>query len=152
MTTLQKSAQNQLRQYVEQIERLEEEKRALAEDVKEKYAEAKANGFDTKAMRKIVQLRKKSETERNEEQSILDLYMHALGMAGTPLDDWANGQDNAEEPAAAEATISVNGGPDVPISDVKAALGKVKAAKPPTPKGRMRGARVTLPETEAAEA
>lgn len=58
MTTLQASAQNQLRQFVEQIERLEEEKKAIAGDIRDKYAEAKALGFDIKALRQIVRLRK----------------------------------------------------------------------------------------------
>jgi uncharacterized protein (UPF0335 family) len=80
MTTLQASAQSQLRQLVEQIERLEEEKKALAGDVRDKYLEAKALGFDIKALRQIVRLRKKSQTERQEEESILEVYMHALGM------------------------------------------------------------------------
>lgn len=80
MSTLQASAQNQLRQFVEQIERLEEEKKQLASDVRDKYLEAKAVGFDVKALRKIVSLRKKSASEREEEQGILEVYMHALGM------------------------------------------------------------------------
>jgi uncharacterized protein (UPF0335 family) len=80
MTTLQVSAQNQLRQLVEQIERLEEEKKALAGDIRDKFAEAKAMGFDVKALRKIVSLRKKSKTDREEEEAILATYMHALGM------------------------------------------------------------------------
>ncbi len=80
MTTLQDSAQKQLRQFIEQIERLEEEKKALAGDIRDKYAEAKAVGFDVKALRKIVQMRKKSDTERQEEETILEVYMHALGM------------------------------------------------------------------------
>lgn len=87
MTTLQRSAQEQLRQYIEQIERLEEEKKALAADVRDKFLEAKANGFDVKAMRKIIQLRKKSKTERQEEEGILEVYLHALGMLDdTPQD------------------------------------------------------------------
>jgi uncharacterized protein (UPF0335 family) len=80
MTTLQASAQNQLRQLVEQIERLEEEKKALAGDIRDKYLEAKGLGFDVKALRQIVRLRKKSATERSEEEAILDVYLHALGM------------------------------------------------------------------------
>lgn len=80
MTTLQVSAQKQLRQFIEQIERLEEEKKALAGDLRDKYLEAKALGFDPKAMRKIVQLRKKSQTEREEEEGVLEVYLHALGM------------------------------------------------------------------------
>jgi uncharacterized protein (UPF0335 family) len=80
MTSLQSSAQKQLRQLIEQIERLEEEKKALAGDVRDKYAEAKGLGFDVKAIRKIVSLRKKSQTDRQEEEAILAVYMHALGM------------------------------------------------------------------------
>jgi uncharacterized protein (UPF0335 family) len=71
---------NQLKAVVERIERLEEEKKAIAGDIKEVYAEAKANGFDTKILRKVVSLRKKEAAEREEEQSMLDLYMSALGM------------------------------------------------------------------------
>lgn len=85
MTTLQASTQAQLRQLVEQIERLEEEKKAIAGDIRDKYAEAKNLGFDVKALRQIVRLRKKSQTERQEEESVLEVYMHALGMlAETP--------------------------------------------------------------------
>ena len=80
MTSLQSSAQKQLRQLIEQIERLEEEKKALAGDVRDKYAEAKGLGFDVKAIRKVVSLRKKSQTDRQEEEAILAVYMHALGM------------------------------------------------------------------------
>ena len=80
MTTLQSSAQKQLRQLIEQIERLEEEKKALAGDIRDKYLEAKAVGFDVKALRKIVSLRKKSKTDREEEEAILAVYLHALGM------------------------------------------------------------------------
>lgn len=90
MTALQVSAQKQLRQLVEQIERLEEEKKALAGDIRDKYLEAKAVGFDTKALRKIVSLRKKSETDRQEEEAILAVYMHALGMASEPPDHIAS--------------------------------------------------------------
>src|ERR1051325_8904897 len=80
MTALQVSAQKQLRQFIEQIERLEEEKKALAGDIRDKYAEAKGTGFDLTALRKIISLRKKSQTDRQEEEAILATYMHALGM------------------------------------------------------------------------
>lgn len=85
MTTLQDSAQKQLRQLVEQIERLEEEKKALAGDIRDKYLEAKAMGFDVKALRQVVRLRKKSATERNEEGAMLEVYLHALGMLDEEL-------------------------------------------------------------------
>lgn len=87
---MQASAQHQLRQYIEQIERLEEEKKATAADIKDKFIEAKANGFDVKIMRKVLAMRRKSKTEREEEESVLDVYLHALGMAGTPLAEWAD--------------------------------------------------------------
>ncbi len=80
MTTLQGSTQNQLRQLVEQIERLEEEKKGIAEDVRDKFAEAKAMGFDVKALRQVIKLRKMSQTDRDEEQAVLETYLHALGM------------------------------------------------------------------------
>ena len=70
----------QLRAIVERIERLEEEKKEVAEQIKEVYAEAKGNGFDAKILRKIVALRKKKPEERSEEEAILELYMNALGM------------------------------------------------------------------------
>jgi uncharacterized protein (UPF0335 family) len=74
-------AASQLRSFVERIERLEEEKKALADDIRDVYAEAKGNGFDTKVLRKVIALRKKDAAERQEEEAILDLYLHALGMA-----------------------------------------------------------------------
>jgi uncharacterized protein (UPF0335 family) len=80
MTTLQSAAQNQLRQFVEQIENLEEQKKALADDIRDKFLEAKAVGFDVKALRQIVRLRKKTRDQRQEEEGILQVYMHALGM------------------------------------------------------------------------
>ena len=73
-------AQDQLRSVVERIERLEEEKAAIANDIKEVYAEAKANGFDTKTLRQVVRLRKQDKAERQEQEAVLELYMHALGM------------------------------------------------------------------------
>lgn len=70
-----------LRAFVERIEKLEEEKRALGDDIKDVYAEAKGVGFDPGAIRKIVALRRKDKARRQEEEEILDLYMAALGMA-----------------------------------------------------------------------
>jgi uncharacterized protein (UPF0335 family) len=84
MTTLQAATQKQLRQFVEQIERLEEEKKAITDDIRDKYAEAKAVGFDVKALRQVVRLRKKSRTDRQEEEAVLATYMHALGMLEDP--------------------------------------------------------------------
>jgi uncharacterized protein (UPF0335 family) len=75
-------AADQLKAFVERIERLEEEKSAIADDIKGVYAEAKGNGYDVKILRKVVSLRKKQPHEREEEEAVLDLYLHALGMAG----------------------------------------------------------------------
>jgi uncharacterized protein (UPF0335 family) len=73
-------ASDQLRAIVTRIERLEEEKKALADDIRDVYAEAKANGYDVKALRTIVRLRKQDTAERQEHEAILETYMHALGM------------------------------------------------------------------------
>jgi len=73
-------AVDQLRSIIERIERLEEEKAALSEDIKEVYAEAKGNGFDTTTLRAVVRLRKQDSTERAEREALLDLYLNALGM------------------------------------------------------------------------
>ena len=73
-------AADQLKSFIERIERLEEEKAALAGDLREVYSEAKGNGYDTKVMRKIVSLRRKDHAERQEEQAIMELYLQALGM------------------------------------------------------------------------
>lgn len=76
-------AQDQLRSVIERVERLEEEKAEVADGIKSVYAEAKANGFDVKILRKIVRERRREDSERLEEQEIFDLYWHALGEAGT---------------------------------------------------------------------
>lgn len=70
----------ELRQFIERIERLEEEKTALQDDVKEVFAEAKGRGYDVKAMRALLRIRKKDPNERQEEEAILETYMNALGM------------------------------------------------------------------------
>ena len=69
-----------LKAFIERIEKLEEEKRAIADDIKDVYAEAKANGYDTKALRTVVRLRKQDSDERKEQEAILDTYLQALGM------------------------------------------------------------------------
>ena len=73
-------AKDHLKAFVERIERLEEEKKATADDIRDVYAEAKATGFDVKALRTIVRLRKVDADERKEHEAILETYMHALGM------------------------------------------------------------------------
>jgi len=84
-------AADQLRSFIERIERLEEEKKALGDDIRDVYAEAKGTGFDTKVIRQVVRLRKKDSNERQEEEALLDLYMHALGMRAAPV-----AEDHAE--------------------------------------------------------
>ncbi len=74
-------ATERLRSSIERIERLEEEKAALAADIREIYSEAKGNGFDARTMRRIVSLRKLDQSERNEQEALLDLYRRALGMS-----------------------------------------------------------------------
>ncbi|HCQ71529.1 MAG: hypothetical protein CL570_06270 [Alphaproteobacteria bacterium] len=73
-------AGQRLKAFIDRVERLEEEKKALAEDIKEVYAEAKGVGFDAKTIRKIVSLRKMEPEKRNEEEELLDLYKTAIGM------------------------------------------------------------------------
>lgn len=74
-------AKDQLRSIIDRIERLEEEKKTISDDISEVYAEAKGNGFDAKILRQVVRIRKIDKSERQEQEAILDLYMHALGMA-----------------------------------------------------------------------
>lgn len=110
MTTLQKSSQEQLRQYIEQIERLEEEKLGLAADIRDKFLEAKAVGFDPKVMKKVIALRKKSKSERSEEDAVLETYLHALGMlSDTPLGESAI--ERARKALGEGVTIEFNGSP-----------------------------------------
>jgi uncharacterized protein (UPF0335 family) len=78
--TSQTVAAGQLRAFIERVERLEEEKKTIADDIKEIFAEMKGTGFDTKAVRAIIRLRKQDQAERQEAEAILDLYKAALGM------------------------------------------------------------------------
>jgi len=73
-------AKDQLKAIIERIERLEEEKKATSDDIRDVYAEAKGTGFDVKALRTIVRMRKQDTDERREEQAVLEMYMNALGM------------------------------------------------------------------------
>ena len=78
--TAHRFAKDQLRAFIERVERLEEEKKAIADDIKDVFAEAKVHGFDVKALRAIVRMRKQDANERAEQEAILETYMHALGM------------------------------------------------------------------------
>ena len=73
-------AGDRLKSFIERIERLEEEKRALAEDIKEVYAEAKGTGFDTKIMRQLIKIRKMDKDDLDEQETLLDVYKRAIGM------------------------------------------------------------------------
>ena len=76
---LTSAAQGRLRSIIERIERLEQEKTEIAEQIKEVFAEAKGNGFDVKVLRKVVRIRKQDRAKRLEEEAILDLYLSAIG-------------------------------------------------------------------------
>ena len=86
MLETQGVARDQLRAFVKRIERLEEEKKTIADDIKDVYGEAKAMGFDTKVLRKVISIRKLDQNERMEQEAVLDTYLHALGMAEAPLE------------------------------------------------------------------
>ncbi len=77
--TFNTSAQGKLKSLIERIERLEEDKAAVAGDLKEVYAEAKGEGFDTKIVRKVVRMRKQDAAKRQEEEALIDLYISAIG-------------------------------------------------------------------------
>jgi uncharacterized protein (UPF0335 family) len=73
-------AKDQLKSIIERIERLEEEKKTISDDIRDVYAESKGNGFDVKALRAVIRLRKQDPNERQEQETILETYMQALGM------------------------------------------------------------------------
>ncbi len=85
----------QLRQYIERVERLEQEKQDIADNIRDAFAEAKGNGFDVKIMRQIIKLRKMEASDRDEQDAILDLYKHALGML--PEFEPANAAPSSEQ-------------------------------------------------------
>ncbi|MGE4218067.1 MAG: DUF2312 domain-containing protein [Alphaproteobacteria bacterium] len=82
-----------LRSYIERIERLEEEKKALADDIRDVFAEAKGNGFDVKVMRQVLKLRKLEPADRQEQEMLLETYLAALGMA----EHIGGGDDGADD-------------------------------------------------------
>lgn len=106
-------AANQLRQFVERIERLEEEKKALGEDIKEVYSEAKGRGFDTTILRKVIALRKKDQDEVSEEEALMDVYLRALGMrpdfeSADPKPPFEEKIDDAADKEASGVTLDRN--------------------------------------------
>ncbi len=94
MDTVGGIAQEQLKNFIERIERLEEEKKGIAEDIKEVYAQAKAVGFDTKIIRKVIAVRKMDRHEREEQETLLDVYLHAI--EGGDLPDGNGGSGSTE--------------------------------------------------------
>ena len=78
--TAHRFAKDQLKAFIERVERLEEEKKAISDDIRDVFAEAKGNGYDVKALRTIVRLRKQDKDERAEQEAILETYLQALGM------------------------------------------------------------------------
>lgn len=86
MSAIGNNSAEQIKSIIERIERLEEEKKATSDDIRDVYAEAKGNGFDVKALRAIVKMRKEDADKRREHEAVLETYMHALGMlADLPL-------------------------------------------------------------------
>lgn len=96
MQNLHSTGQKALRNHVEKIERLQTEIKALASDVKDELLVAKQAGFNPKIIRKLLALRKKPKAERDEEEAILAVYAHALGLDHTPLGDFADKQEVLE--------------------------------------------------------
>lgn len=101
-------AEGQLKQIVERIERLEDEKKAISADIAEVKAEAKANGFDVKIINAVIRLRKKDEAERQEEEALLDVYLAALGM--TPIEREIETQISVETKPTRTIETPANGG------------------------------------------
>lgn len=89
--SMHNDSQQKLRSYVERIERLDEDRKAIVADIGDVFAEDKAEGFDPKIMKKVIALRKKPKSERTEEEQLIDTYLHALG--GLPLGDWADARE-----------------------------------------------------------
>lgn len=92
-------AAEQLRSFIDRVERLEEEKKALTADISEVYSEAKGQGFDTRIMREVVRLRKLDAADRQEREAVLDLYLTALGMSDGPLLQRMKESEPEREPA-----------------------------------------------------
>ena len=127
-------ARDQLKSVVERIERLEEEKAAVADDIKAVYAEAKGNGFDTKTIRKVIRLRKKTAEERQEEEALLDVYLAALGM--TPIERAIAATEEEDEPETEPPKRK--GRPRSPAADFARDLAGSEAETPPRRNGRLK--------------
>ena len=124
-------AADQLRAFVERIERLEEEKATISADIKDVYGEAKANGYDTKILRMVIRLRKQDAAERQEQEALLDLYMHALGMIveeEIERTEAETGQTDVEAYARDVAEKSASSEPD-PAPAARPSVAAVRSAE-----------------------
>jgi uncharacterized protein (UPF0335 family) len=151
-------AADQLKLFVERIERLEEEKKNIGEDIRDVFAEAKANGFDPKIMRKCITLRKQPSQQRDEEEALLDTYKRALGLKS--FDDTPLGKAAAEEeetpPSEEQTEAPPQAKPGKPARPISHSMSTVPLGEEPKPKrGRPRkvrdpsdGTLVTIPANE----
>ncbi|RVE84740.1 DUF2312 domain-containing protein [Sinorhizobium meliloti] len=103
-------ARHQLRAFIERIERLEEEKKSIADDIKDVYGEAKAMGFDSKILRKVISIRKQDADERAEQEAILDTYLHALGMIQIDMFEEPEAETSAKLVATVATGMQTQGG------------------------------------------
>lgn len=107
MTNASGVAADRLKSFIERVERLTEEKQAIADDIKEVFAEAKSAGFETKIMKMIIKLRAMDAQERSEQEQLLDVYAQAVGLAHTPLGDAAETREKADRaPSVAKAVAA----------------------------------------------
>lgn len=144
--TIQEQTARQVASYIERVERLEEEKAAIGADIKDVWLEAKSQGFDVPAMKRILKMRKADQAKLQEHETIFDTYLHALGaLRDTPLGEWAREQVRGDSEARSHAAVQT--ADLVSDSIVKSVFGDEKPKK-----GRMRGKRVDLPETEGVDA
>ena len=122
-------AASELRAFIERVERLEEEKRTIADDIKSVYAEAKARGFDPKVMKRVVADRKMDRHEREEMEALVDLYRHALGMDGdTPLGEAARKRMSAAPEPASDPAARDDRAPPAPVGEGLPAMPAMDAA------------------------
>lgn len=154
------TAGKQVHSFVERVERLAEEKAEIAAQMTEVYAEAKANGYDIKTLRKIVALRKKTDDERAEEEALLDLYLHAMGMVdepplvaviqGGPLSDRVRVALSGLAPAKGSNTITGPDGRQISISRDDKGRPTIKLLDEPVI--RAKGAQAGVAKTTSAPA
>ncbi len=107
---INKATAQQIASFIERAERLQEEQKALAGDLKDLWIEAKGLGFDVVQMKEIIKLRKKDPAKLQEAEAIKDTYIHALGaLLGSPLGDWARGHMSGESRARTAAVLHTSG-------------------------------------------